>query len=147
MLILFNVNNLYIFIKILYLYNLKNMSSFKLQMRKYLSIICITLSVICLAQFRAENEFDNNNQIQSNEQQSNHNVDPNDPTQVQSAPNNTFNENEEQNSNLVPNGGEHPEGPGNPGEPVPINSLIPVLLLSGMSLMIYYQRKNKKTNI
>lgn len=46
----------------------------------------------------------------------------------------------------VPGPGDQEEGPGNPGEPVPINGYIPVLLLSGLAL-IFYSQKNKKINI
>lgn len=46
----------------------------------------------------------------------------------------------------VPGPGDQEEGPGNPGEPVPINGYIPVLLLSGLAL-IFYSQRNKKINI
>lgn len=97
-----------------------------------------------LAQFKAESEFDNNNQIQSHERSRQTGVDQYD---AQIAPDKTFGAEEQQSSGLVPSGGEHPEGPGNPGEPVPIDGLIPILLLSGLSLIFCYQRKNKKINI
>lgn len=100
-----------------------------------------------LAQFKAESEFDNNNQIQSHERSRQTGVDQYDPAKAQTAPDNSFGAEEQQGSGLVPNGGEHPEGPGNPGEPVPIDGLIPILLLGGLSLIFYYQRKNKKINI
>lgn len=47
----------------------------------------------------------------------------------------------------VPGPGEHEEGPGNPGEPVPIDDYVPYLLVISLFLMIYYQAKNKKINI
>lgn len=48
-----------------------------------------------------------------------------------------------QSSTGVPVGGEHEEGPGNPGEAVPINGVVPVLLLTGMALLAYFYKKNK----
>ncbi|WDF48307.1 hypothetical protein PQ459_07460 [Chryseobacterium sp. KACC 21268] len=58
------------------------------------------------------------------------------------------NETEQTSSSIgVPGPGDHEEAPGNPGEPVPINGYIPVLLLAGLTLIIYYQKKNKKINI
>lgn len=55
---------------------------------------------------------------------------------------------EDQSSSLgVPGPGEHEEAPGNPGEPVPINDYIPYLVVVGLFLIVYYQRKNKKINI
>lgn len=47
----------------------------------------------------------------------------------------------------VPGPEDHEEGPGNPGEPVPINDYVPLLLLSAFVLVIYSQRKRKKINI
>lgn len=38
-------------------------------------------------------------------------------------------------------------GPGNPGEPVPIDGYLPFLLIGSLGLVFYYQRKNKKINI
>lgn len=46
----------------------------------------------------------------------------------------------------VPGPGDQEEGPGNPGEPVPIDGYVPVLLLSGLAL-IFYSQRNKKVNI
>ncbi len=47
----------------------------------------------------------------------------------------------------VPGPGEQEEGPGNPGEPVPIDGFLPFLLFAGLSLIVYYEKKNKKINI
>ncbi|KFC19995.1 hypothetical protein [Chryseobacterium sp. FH1] len=49
----------------------------------------------------------------------------------------------------VPDPGDQQEaGPGNPGDPVvSIDDYIPALLLSGLLLVVYYQRRNKKVNI
>lgn len=47
----------------------------------------------------------------------------------------------------VPGPGEQEEGPGNPGEPVPIDGYLPFLLIIGLAFTIYYERRNKKINI
>ena len=101
------------------------MLSFKLQMKKYLTLTYIGISLMAGAQFQ-ENTFDN---------QSNQTV------QNSSADDNTFENG--QSSTGVPVGGEHEEGPGNPGEAVPINGVVPVLLLTGMALLAYFYKKNK----
>ena len=101
------------------------MLSFKLPMKKYLTFIYIGISLMSAAQFK-ENTFDN---------QSNQNVQPS------SSDNNTFENG--QSSTGVPVGGEHEEGPGNPGEPVPINGVVPVLLITSIALLAYFHKKNK----
>lgn len=99
------------------------MLSFKLQMKKYLTLTYIGISLMAGAQFK-ENTFDN---------QSNQTV------QNSSDDDNTFENG--QSSTGVPVGGEHEEG--NPGEAVPINGVVPVLLLTGMALLAYFYKKNK----
>ena len=131
MLILFNVNNFKDFVKFLYLYTLKNMFSFKPSMRKYLILIYLSLSIMSFAQFK-ENAFDNEQSKVSQENAVNQTS--------------AFEE-EPTTASALPPGGEQPEGPGNPGEPVPINGFVPVLLLTGIMLAIYYQRKKNKINI
>ena len=101
------------------------MFSFKLQMKKYLTLIYIGISLMAGAQFK-ENTFDN---------QSNQTI------QTSSADDNTFENG--QSSTGVRVGGEHEDGPGNPGEAVPINGVVPVLLLTGMALLAYFYKKNK----
>ncbi|WP_374442496.1 hypothetical protein [Epilithonimonas sp.] len=101
------------------------MLSFKLPMKKYLTLLYIGISLMSAAQFK-ENTFD---------QQSDQNMHTN------SNDNNTFENG--QSATGVPVGGEHEEGPGNPGEPVPIDGLVPVLLLSSVALLAYFHRKNK----
>lgn len=54
---------------------------------------------------------------------------------------------ENQSSLGVPDPGDHEEGPGNPEEPVPINGFVPLLLVAGLSFIIYFERKNRKINI
>jgi len=84
------------------------------------------------AQFK-ENAFDNEHSKVNQENAANQNS--------------TF-EAEQSSASALPPGGEQPENPGNPGDPpVPINGLIPILLLSGLVLVVYYQRKNNKINI
>lgn len=109
-------------------------------MKKYLSILYIVFSVFSFGQLRdnAFGEKANGKEISS----------PYDRSES------TFSSNGNQNpdtntSSLVgsPVGGEQPEGPGNPGTPVPINGFIFQLLLIGICLIFYFQRKNKKINI
>ena len=110
------------------------MHSFKLPMKKYLLLTYLCLGVLSYAQFK-DNAFDNEhsklNQQNSQELSA---------TEINQG--NTF----DQEQSAVPQGGEQPEGPGNPGEPVPINGVVPILILSGLSLIFYYQRKNRKIN-
>lgn len=47
----------------------------------------------------------------------------------------------------VPGPGDQEEGPGNPGEPVPVDGYLPLLLLGGFVLIFYSHRKIKKINI
>ncbi|UQB68747.1 hypothetical protein [Epilithonimonas zeae] len=100
-------------------------------MRKYLILIYLSLSVMSFAQFK-ENAFDNEQSKVSQENAVNQTS--------------AFEE-EPTTASALPPGGEQPEGPGNPGEPVPINGFVPVLLLTGIMLAIYYQRKKNKINI
>ena len=101
------------------------MLSFKLKMKKYLTLTYIGISLMAGAQFK-ENTFDN---------QSNQTV------QTSSADDNTFENG--QSTTGVPVGGEHEEGPGNPSDPVPINGVVPILLLTVMALLAYFYKKNK----
>lgn len=98
------------------------MLSFKPAMRKYLTLICISLSLVSYAQFQ-DNVFEKD---QAKTDQST------------ASDTNTF---DSQSRTGVPNGGEQGEGPGNPGEPVPINGLVPVLLLSGILIAVFYQKR------
>ncbi|RRQ45324.1 hypothetical protein DTW91_10670 [Chryseobacterium sp. SC28] len=47
----------------------------------------------------------------------------------------------------LPDSGELERGPSNPGETVPVNGYLPLLLLSAVALIFYYQKKNRKINI
>ncbi|WP_027385131.1 hypothetical protein [Epilithonimonas caeni] len=102
-------------------------------MKKYLALIYLSVSVMSLAQFK-DNVFDSE---QSKTEQNTQDIE----TQKQSA--NTFDSNVEQS----PNDTTQSLGPGNPGEPVPIDGYLPLLLISSLGLVFYYQRKNKKVNI
>ena len=96
------------------------------------------------AQFK-DNVFD---QDQATPNQDQHSPSVIEPAQAEATP--TLVPNEEASSESaigVPGPGEHEEGPGNPGEPVPISGYLPLLLLIAFSLIIYTQRKNKKVNI
>ena len=96
------------------------------------------------AQLHTGNVFEGN-QAESNQQQS---LDLNNTREAAQATPNNFPENEAgQTSSVGPVGGEHPEGPGNPGEPVPIDGYLPLLLLSGAVLVFYSLKRNKKINI
>ncbi len=105
-------------------------SIFKQQMKKYLALIYLSLSVMSLAQFK-DNVFD---QDQSKVEQK--------QSQDQSAQVGTYDPNGEYSDENVES-----IGPGNPGEPAPIDGFVPVLLLVGFGLIFYYQRKNKKISI
>ncbi len=50
-------------------------------------------------------------------------------------------------ASALPPVGDQPEAPGNPGEPVPINGALPVLILTAVTLVFYYKRKKNKINI
>jgi hypothetical protein len=100
------------------------MLSFKLKMKKYLTLIYIGISLMAGAQFK-ENTFDN---------QSNQTV------QNSSDDDNTF---EMDSHLLVSLWEESTKKKSNPGEAVPINGVVPVLLLTGMALLAYFYKKNK----
>lgn len=116
------------------------MFSFEQQMKKYFTLICITIGILSFAQF-TENVFA---QDQATADQQALDKIPNEAEATQ-----TFTPVEEEQSSLIgaPGPGDQEEGPGNPGNPVPINGYIPVLLAGALSLIIYYQRKNRKINI
>ena len=57
------------------------------------------------------------------------------------------NQEEPDTNSTVPNGGNQPEGPGAPGEPAPIDGKIYILLITGLILIVYFQRKNNKISI
>lgn len=120
------------------------MLSSKLPMRKYFTLLYITFSVMSFAQF-TDNVFEQQHSTAAPQQSTNMNS----ATQAEANQNSFAPQEENQSSSLVgvPGPGEHEEGPGNPGEPVPINDYIPYLLILGVFLMIYYQIKNKKINI
>lgn len=104
------------------------MLSFKPAMRKNLTVIFISLSLMSFAQFE-DNVFQ---KAQSA------------TVQEDTSENNTF---DSQSKTGVPIGDEQEEGPGNPGEPVPVDGLVPILLLSSILLIVYYQKKYRKINI
>jgi hypothetical protein len=113
---------------------------FKRTMRKYLTLLYITASVMSFAQFE-DNVFEQNNAATS-QQPSDVNSSVKTDTHEAGTPSG-----ESQSSFGVPGPGEHEEGPGNPGEPVPIDGFVPFLLIAGLAFIIYYERKNKKINI
>ena len=97
----------------------------KKQMKKYLSVLFIAFSAVTFAQFQ-DNLFEKEKAVKQ-------------PTSEISAGSET---------QVADNGESSIEIPGNPGaEPVPIDDYIPVLLLSGFALVVYYQRRNKEINI
>lgn len=120
------------------------MTSFKLPMRKYFTLLYVTFSVMCFAQY-TDNVFDKSQTATTTQQPSTMSgVSTAEPNQSEYDPT----EAEQSSSSVgVPGPGDQEEGPGNPGEPVPINDYIPYLLILGVFLMIYYQIKNKKVNI
>lgn len=96
------------------------------------------------AQFK-DNVFD---QDQAAPNQDQHSPNVMEPNQTEAAPMMVPNDQVSSESAIgVPGPGEHEEGPGNPGEPVPINGYIPFLIVSAFALILYTQRKNKKVNI
>lgn len=113
-------------------------------MRKYFTLLYVTLSVMSFAQY-SDNMFDQNQTTTGQQQPSSTNV----ASQAEANQNTYIPTEAEQSSSSigVPGPGDQEEGPGNPGEPVPINDYIPYLLTVGVFLMIYYQVKNKKVNI
>lgn len=104
----------------------------KRQMKKYLLIIFVAYSAMGFAQFQ-DNVFEKDKAV----------VQPS----AQSASEETASDSQASSFGSVPDPGDQEEGPGNPGEPVPIDDYIPALLLGGLTLVIYYQRRNKKINI
>lgn len=87
--------------------------------------------MMSFAQFQ-ENVFDNEQSKMTRE---------NDVTQS------TAFEEDQTTASALPPGSDQPEAPGNPGEPVPINGAIPVLILTAVVLVFYYKRKKNKINI
>lgn len=115
------------------------MFSFKRTMRKYLTLIYLAVSVMSFAQFK-DNVFEQNNAtLQPQSEVSSLNQTATDGTGTSTEGT--------QSSFGVPGPGEQEEGPGNPGEPVPIDGFVPFLLFAGLAFIIYYERKNKKINI
>lgn len=99
-------------------------------MRKYLSLLFITISFVSFAQFQ-DNVFEQDKS-----------------TTLQQETSIGIQDEGGQSSSLVPGPGEQEEGPGNAGdEPVPIDGLLPFLFLTGLVFIIYYKGKNKKINI
>lgn len=100
------------------------------------------------AQFTDGNVFDQEQTTTTNQQPQTGS--PNEAPEAQTAADTNMYvpaEDSQTSSSLVGNGpGEHEEGPGNPGEPVPINDYIPLLILGGLALMFYYHRKSTKIN-
>ncbi|WP_312765047.1 hypothetical protein [Epilithonimonas sp.] len=104
-------------------------------MKKYLALIYLSLSVMSLAQFK-DNVF---NQEQS---------------KVETQPSRNLNA-AAQGESVQPfdsntGASDTPTeslGPGNPGEPVPIDGYVPLLLIGSLGLMVYYHRRNKRINI
>jgi len=99
-------------------------------MKKYLALIYLSLSVMSFAQYK-DNVFD---QDQSKVEQR--------QAQDQNAQVGAYDPNGESSDGNVES-----IGPGNPGEPAPIDGLLPFLLMAGFGLIFYYQRKNIKINI
>lgn len=108
------------------------MFSFKQQMRKYFTLIFVAISAISFAQFQ-DNVFEKD---KSTVQQSQSTID--DGTSAGTADQSAFG---------VPAPGDQEEGPGNPGEPVPIDGYVAFLLLGGLSLIFYHKRKDKEVKI
>ena len=106
----------------------------KQQMRRYLTIICIAISAMSFAQFQ-DNVFEQEKSTSTQQTDLNATAKTDDGTAEGN-----------QSSFGVPGPGEQEEGPGNPGEPVPVDGYIPLLLLSGLFLMVYYQTKKRKIN-
>jgi len=96
------------------------------------------------AQFK-DNVFDQDQAAPSQDQ---HSPSVIEPAEAEAAPMLVPNDQVSSESAIgVPGPGEQEEGPGNPGEPVPINGYIPLLLVSALALILYTQRRNKKVNI
>lgn len=105
-------------------------------MKKYFTFLYICMGMIAVsAQFK-ENVFDNKNTDGSQTQSS-----P-DGTYNRSSDLNALNSHEESDSNNKA----ARKGPGNPA-PAPIDGYIPVLLLAGAALIVFYQRKKKNINL
>lgn len=100
----------------------------KKQMKKYLSVLFIAFSAVTFAQFQ-DNLFEKE--------------------KATAKPTSEISTNAEAETTLDVDASSADEGnPGNPGdEPVPIDDYLPVLLLSGFALVVYYQRRNKEINI
>lgn len=108
------------------------MFTFKQTMRKYLSLLFITISFVSFAQFQ-ENVFEQDKSA-SGEQKA----------RVETRGN------DEQSSSETADSAEDDDDtpPPHPGEePVPIDGLLPFLFLTGLFFIIYYKGKNKKINI
>jgi len=105
------------------------MLSFKLPMRKYFTLLYVTFSVMSFAQFK-DNVFEEN-KAAGNQQSST--------------------EAGRSSSLGAPPAGEQSEGigPGNPGEPepVPVDDYLPLLLIGGLSIVGYYQKRLRKIEI
>lgn len=100
-------------------------------MRKYFTLLYITFSVTSFAQLK-DNVFDQNNSSTR--------------SSAQTAEANATFGSEDGNETNSSGGYEH--RPGNPGpEVVPIDSLIPFLILTGLVIILYFQRKDKNINI
>lgn len=99
------------------------MFSAKQHMKKYFLLILMVFSTLSFAQFQ-DNVFEKEKVVAHSTTE----VGATDQTQVARDDNGP---------------------PSNPGEddPVPIDDYLLVLLLSGLSIIIYSQRKNKKVNI
>lgn len=107
------------------------MFSIKRQMKKYLLIFFVACSAMSFAQFQ-DNVFEKDKTVVQSD--------------AQSASEATASDSQSS-FGRIPDPGDQEEGPGNPGEPVPVDAYIPSLLLVGLSLVVYYQRKNRKINI
>lgn len=115
------------------------MYSFKLPMKKYLTLVYVLLSVMSIAQFK-DNTFDQN----QNEHHQSSGLNAGAKTESGQG---FFNEGNQSSLNGVPGPGDHEEGPGNPGEPVPIDNYLFFLFLSSFGFIFYYQSKKRKINI
>lgn len=111
-------------------------------MRKYFTLLYIAFSVMSFAQF-SDNVFDQDRAEPEK-------VAPRlaEPAQAEAVPSMVPDDEvfKESDGGVITS--EDPEGrPGNPGEPVPVDAYLPLLLLSAVALIFYYQKKNRKINI
>jgi len=108
-------------------------------MKKFLFLAYLATSIMSAAQLQTGNVFEENQPLEQHQKPTNIHSDA-----VLEAQQNSF-DNESSSAGLV-GGNEQPEAPGNPGEPVPIDGYLPLLLLSAAVLIFYAQRKKIEIN-